>query len=98
MGGDGDAATDAPRLEGHLREIHLHNWGITPMGGAGLLRRLSQLPFFVPGFNKQNGAEAMWTSTTQSELREIVWLASVVGALSILGTGLAVALAMVLVV
>jgi hypothetical protein len=39
----------------------------------------------------------MWTSTTQSELREIVWLASVVG-LSILGTGLAVALAMVLVV
>lgn len=42
----------------------------------------------------------MWTSTstTQSELREIVWLASVVGALSILGTGLAVALAMVLVV
>jgi hypothetical protein len=53
---------------------------------------------FVPTFGKQDGAEAMWTSTTQSELREIVWLASVVGALSILGTGLAVALAMVLVV
>ena len=53
---------------------------------------------FVPAFSKQDGAEAMWTSTTQSELREIVWLASVVGALSILGTGLAVALAMVLVV
>jgi hypothetical protein len=48
--------------------------------------------------NKQDGAEAMLTSTTQSELREIVWLASVVSALSILGTGLAVALAMVLVV
>jgi hypothetical protein len=59
-----------------------------------------QLTFFVPGVSKQDGAEAMWTSTstTQSELREIVWLASVVGALSILGTGLAVALAMVLVV
>jgi hypothetical protein len=37
----------------------------------------------------------MWRST-QSELREIVWLASVVGLLSILGTGLAVALALVL--
>jgi hypothetical protein len=37
-------------------------------------------------------------TSTESELREIVWLASVVGALSILGTGLAVALAMVLVV
>jgi hypothetical protein len=39
----------------------------------------------------------MWTST-RSELREIVWLASAVGALSILGTGLAVALALVLAV
>ncbi len=39
----------------------------------------------------------MWTSA-QSEVREIFWLASVVGALSILGTGLAVALAMVLVI
>ena len=68
------------------------------MGDAGLLRRLSHLPFCVAAFNKQDGAEAMWTSTTQSELREIVWLASVVSALSILGTGLAVALAMVLVV
>jgi hypothetical protein len=54
--------------------------------------------FCVAALNKQDGAEAMWTSTTQSELREIVWLASVVSALSILGTGLAVALAMVLVV
>jgi len=69
------------------------------MGGAWLLRRLSHLAFsFVLASDKQNGAEAMWTSTTQSELREIVWLASVVSALSILGTGLAVALAMVLVV
>jgi hypothetical protein len=56
-------------------------------------------PFlFVAASDKQDGAEAMWTSTTQSELREIVWLASVVSALSILGTGIAVALAMVLVV
>jgi len=43
------------------------------------------------------GKRTMWTSA-QSELREIVWLASVIGALSILGTGLAVALAMVLVI
>jgi|RhiMethySRZTD1v2_1073278.scaffolds.fasta_scaffold210532_3 hypothetical protein len=46
------------------------------------------------------GKQTMWTSTQteQSELRELVWLASVVGALSLLGTGLAVALALVLVV
>jgi len=94
----GMAANDPP-LDDHLREVHLHNWGVTPMGDAGLLCRLSQLRyFFVPALNKQAGAEAMWTSTTRSELREIVWLASVVSALSILGTGLAVALAMVLVV
>jgi hypothetical protein len=67
------------------------------MGDAGHLRRLSGLPLWFLAL-KQDGAEAMWTSTTQSELREIVWLASIVSALSILGTGLAVALAMVLVV
>jgi hypothetical protein len=72
--------------------------GYYPDGRGGASPSTIAAAFFVPGFNKQNGAEAMWTSTTQSELREIVWLASVVGALSILGTGLAVALAMVLVV
>lgn len=56
---------------------------------------------FLVSFSKRwCGKRTMWTSTQteQSELRELVWLASVVGALSLLGTGLAVALALVLVV
>ena len=69
------------------------------MGSPGLLGRVSgsALGFPLVFGNKMVRQRTMWTST-QSELRELVWLASVVGALSVIGTGLAVALAMVLVV
>ena len=69
------------------------------MGTRGPLGQVSGSALvFSPVFQQHNWCmRTMWTST-QSELRELVWLASVVGVLSLLGTGLAVALAMVLVV
>ena len=40
-----------------------------------------------------HGSEQMWIAV-QKELREVVWLASVVLSLSVVGVGLAVALAL----
>ena|SRR5215813_1538255 len=85
----------------HLHEVHPDNCGVIPMGGARAVRRgwraLLKVLHSLARASKPTRDRTMWTST-QSELREIVWLASAVGALSILGTGLAVALALVLAV
>jgi hypothetical protein len=73
----------------------LHGWAL-PAPSADYVGAAC-LGFGVTGSCQMVRKSVMWTSA-QSEVREIVWLASVVGALSILGTGLAVALAMVLVI
>src|SRR5262245_57540528 len=97
------AGSNGRRSEGppgpHLRNVRSDNCGVTPMGTRGRLGRGSVSAYLVSHVFRQQMVRqrTMWFST-QSELRELVWLASVVGALSILGTGLAVALAMVLVV
>ena len=49
-----------------------------------------------PGQFGKQGRQAMWNAM-RSELREFVWLASMVGGLSVAGVGLAVVLAMALV-
>ena len=73
----------------------LHGWALPPP--APTMLALPAFGFLSYGACQMVRKSVMWTSA-QSEVREIVWLASVVGVLSILGTGLAVALAMVLVI
>ena len=74
----------------------LHRWAM-PVTCADYSTPFSHLYGFLLWASRLVWGTKQMRTSTESELREIVWLASVVGALSILGTGLAVALALVLV-
>ena len=69
------------------------NWGVAPMAHAFVNGRL--FPLFAQSRAGMEG-KAMWNAV-RNESREFIWLASMVSGLSLLGVGLAVALALVLV-
>src|SRR5262245_41053168 len=72
-----------PRLvrPARLHEVHPDNCGVVPMGGAREVHRLwravLKVLHILARASEPTRDRTMWTST-QAELREIVWLASAV--------------------